>query len=764
MFGTLMITLVAWVAYASTSNYEWSINTWLDASWWMSACIWSSPASTTWVVATPISTTEVQLSWNATSGVSSYKIMRWISSWMVNTQVTSVNSSTLSYSDTWKSPNQEYYYYVLWVKSVCWAYYTQATPDYPISVTTLADPIILPDTSDSWTLVSTLVSNWYSNTDTSIWSVTWVVVWTKPLDLSSSWSIISPIVMKSLNTVENLLSSWTQTTLYAESHISQDTYFQTSTWQVYSWVIDPPIFESNSITSTISNYQPVTVISFWSDSSINFVDASWQAKYVLLYIPVSWREVGSYLQLKMSTNWSTWSTYDWKEYNLSTLSNDNVTNWLLKVQEIDWYNYVALATSHATYFSAWMPLCVSSQVTCSNSCWAWTYTKNSWEVCDSWLLWTTCNWTTWCSSWWWGWGWWGWWTIETVSIYKITPTLSTNVDMIDNLSMEKINDWKIPVQVKISDISRSSSIIIQPDTLVSYSDTWKPFNAMILAPAKLSSVSVKPMWWKTILRWIRVWAEDGSSISFSKPVKLSMSIKWIKSAYSRQNIYLYSYNSTSKLYELENTNRVVDEVNEIITTDINHMTNFVLAYSKTAETSEIFKSFFKDVANHWSKDYVKNLYDLWALTTKEQYRPNDPINRAELVKMMLETLWKWKDDSVNNSFTDVPSSTWYSPYVLKAKTLWILDWYPDWTFRPSNTVNRAEALKIILKWAWFEIESSNSSFSDVTESDWFSKYVWFAVKNWIVSWYWNWKFWPWDNITRWQVAKILSLVLDLMKK
>ncbi|MCK9186783.1 S-layer homology domain-containing protein [Candidatus Gracilibacteria bacterium] len=78
---------------------------------------------------------------------------------------------------------------------------------------------------------------------------------------------------------------------------------------------------------------------------------------------------------------------------------------------------------------------------------------------------------------------------------------------------------------------------------------------------------------------------------------------------------------------------------------------------------------------------------------------DNQINRAELLKIALlyaniELMSPAKNEPI---FSDVPQDEWYSNYIYTAKTLGIIDGYPNGTFKPAQTVNKAEAIKIILK-------------------------------------------------------------------
>ena len=84
------------------------------------------------------------------------------------------------------------------------------------------------------------------------------------------------------------------------------------------------------------------------------------------------------------------------------------------------------------------------------------------------------------------------------------------------------------------------------------------------------------------------------------------------------------------------------------------------------------------------------------------------------------------------------------------------------SFRPWEPVNRAEAIKIILEASWIVIENKDWNFIDV-KNQWFKKYVNFAKSKWVIFWYSNWSFKPWDNITRWEISKMLINTIEMIK-
>ncbi|MBI4129446.1 S-layer homology domain-containing protein [Candidatus Peregrinibacteria bacterium] len=78
------------------------------------------------------------------------------------------------------------------------------------------------------------------------------------------------------------------------------------------------------------------------------------------------------------------------------------------------------------------------------------------------------------------------------------------------------------------------------------------------------------------------------------------------------------------------------------------------------------------------------------------YRPQQSINRAEFVKILMESRRGLSYLPTANCFPDV-GNEWYSPHVCLAKHDGILEGYPDGTFRPESLINVAEAAKIIAR-------------------------------------------------------------------
>ena len=174
--------------------------------------------------------------------------------------------------------------------------------------------------------------------------------------------------------------------------------------------------------------------------------------------------------------------------------------------------------------------------------------------------------------------------------------------------------------------------------------------------------------------------------------------------------------------------------------------------------------FFSDTNGHWAESYIGTLYDSEVVSgkTATTFEPNSNITRAELTKIALLAFGHSVNTSVKeHPFSDVPMNSWFAPYVEEAKTQGIIEGYPSGGFGPNDFITRAAALKIIIESAGFAVIGGVPIFSDVPTDSWFTPYVTFANNNEVVGGYPDGTFGPGRNITRAEVAKIVVKVMEM---
>ena len=113
------------------------------------------------------------------------------------------------------------------------------------------------------------------------------------------------------------------------------------------------------------------------------------------------------------------------------------------------------------------------------------------------------------------------------------------------------------------------------------------------------------------------------------------------------------------------------------------------------------------------------------------FRPDNTVNRAELLKILVEGGGITPSSSeYKNCFTDV-AEDWFAPYVCYAKAEGWVEGYEDGSFMPGEAVNKVEALKMLLLSQGIDVSTSEEDleeFSDVNSDDWFYGYVTTAIE------------------------------------
>lgn len=120
------------------------------------------------------------------------------------------------------------------------------------------------------------------------------------------------------------------------------------------------------------------------------------------------------------------------------------------------------------------------------------------------------------------------------------------------------------------------------------------------------------------------------------------------------------------------------------------------------------------------------------------------------------------DTSVTNlnfDLTDVPQDVWYHKYVLQAFKNGIIQGYTDRTFRGGNTVNLAEAVKMLLETNEVELPSEDeitkNPFKDADMNAWYAPYLQYAKVNYVLIADMDLRVHPDKNITRQEIANLI---------
>lgn len=108
------------------------------------------------------------------------------------------------------------------------------------------------------------------------------------------------------------------------------------------------------------------------------------------------------------------------------------------------------------------------------------------------------------------------------------------------------------------------------------------------------------------------------------------------------------------------------------------------------------------------------------------------------------------------NFDDINADAWYAPYVKALVEEEVITGYPDNTFRPENNVTRAEFAKMVYKYAPKAEETKDVEFKDVTNDKWYYESVMYMAENGYINGYPDGTFKPDTNISRAEICTILS--------
>jgi rare lipoprotein A len=119
------------------------------------------------------------------------------------------------------------------------------------------------------------------------------------------------------------------------------------------------------------------------------------------------------------------------------------------------------------------------------------------------------------------------------------------------------------------------------------------------------------------------------------------------------------------------------------------------------------------------------------------FLPDRTINRVETLKIIIESFGapnesRGETDFEMPDFEDVDADAWYYEYIEAAVEQNIVKGYDDNTFKPGNTINLAEALKMIVEAVDTDDQIHGTTVEidpslDVTTEQWFAKYFQYGL-------------------------------------
>lgn len=122
---------------------------------------------------------------------------------------------------------------------------------------------------------------------------------------------------------------------------------------------------------------------------------------------------------------------------------------------------------------------------------------------------------------------------------------------------------------------------------------------------------------------------------------------------------------------------------------------------------------FSDIESHWAKGFIKSMASKHVIDgyVDGSFKPNNNITRAEFTKLVVEALGL---DLVNtpSSFEDVDQKAWHSKYIATAEKAGLVSGRGDGTFNPNGIITRSE-MAVILANALADVELTNAEATSI---------------------------------------------------
>jgi hypothetical protein len=159
---------------------------------------------------------------------------------------------------------------------------------------------------------------------------------------------------------------------------------------------------------------------------------------------------------------------------------------------------------------------------------------------------------------------------------------------------------------------------------------------------------------------------------------------------------------------------------------------------------------FSDVPyNHRSFAHINTLVDLGIINgyNDNTFRPNNTLTRAQAAIMIARAIGL-STEGVSSNFSDVPSTHSAYKFISAAEKAGIINGYNDGTFRPNAPITRAQIAVMIQRAFQVQTSGTQMSFTDVPEGYAPKKFIEILASQKIVNGYSDGTFKPLNNVTQ----------------
>lgn len=241
---------------------------------------------------------------------------------------------------------------------------------------------------------------------------------------------------------------------------------------------------------------------------------------------------------------------------------------------------------------------------------------------------------------------------------------------------------------------------------------------------------------------------------FSKPVTIAMEFDKSKIDTSKFDVAICFFDTgSSKWVKLDNVK--VDLASGKVSGDVTHFTRFAVMAVEKAEASTSLA--LKDVGGHWAEKQINELLAAGIIKGYQDgsFKPDNTISRAEFAAILVKA-FKLAPGSNDKVFSD-SSAHWAKDSIAAAAANGIISGYSSAQFGPDDMITREQMAVMIVKAKKLVLEKGEKEFADAGKfSPYAQQAIATAAKAGLISGYNDNTFRPQGKATRAEVAALIS--------
>ncbi|MNI12211.1 Endoglucanase precursor [compost metagenome] len=251
---------------------------------------------------------------------------------------------------------------------------------------------------------------------------------------------------------------------------------------------------------------------------------------------------------------------------------------------------------------------------------------------------------------------------------------------------------------------------------------------------------------------------------FSKAVVITLPFDKTKIDFTKSTVGLYGLNENSQKWLLLDDKKI-DQTNGKVSGSVRYFTKFAVLVSDikkiTDPSTEVVD--FGDIKGHWAEKSIRELVQLGMINgyTDHTFKPNNSITRAEFVTVIVKAFQLQAQSG--KAFVDTEAH-WARSAIDIAATLGFVTGYSESTFGPDDLITREQMAVIIVRAAQIQFTDRKDSFADNADiSDWARTALAAATAKVLINGYEDGTVKPKANTTRAEAVTVILRALQLKK-